>query len=43
MTVAPHTKANVARQARTAELLDVVHGHCEAGPQAGPPVVRELP
>ncbi|WP_268206600.1 hypothetical protein [Streptomyces shenzhenensis] len=43
MTAAPHTEADAVRRARTAGLLDVVHDHCEAGSQAGSPVVRELP
>ncbi|MGJ5756442.1 L-rhamnose mutarotase [Streptomyces puniciscabiei] len=34
---------NVAWQARTAELLDVVHDYSEGGGNAGLPVVWELP
>ncbi|MEV6759970.1 L-rhamnose mutarotase [Streptomyces sp. NPDC051105] len=34
---------DAAWQARTAELLDVVHHHSEAGPDVGLPVVGELP
>jgi L-rhamnose mutarotase len=47
MRVALHTRVrahrNVAWQARTAGLLDVVHDYSEAGSEAGLPVVRELP
>ncbi|MFD5568441.1 L-rhamnose mutarotase [Streptomyces cadmiisoli] len=34
---------NVARQARMAELLDVVHDYSGGGADAALPVVRELP
>ncbi|MEU2618304.1 hypothetical protein ABZ642_09040 [Streptomyces sp. NPDC007157] len=33
----------IAWQARTAALLDAVHDHSEAGPDAGLPVAGELP
>ncbi|MEV6164902.1 L-rhamnose mutarotase [Streptomyces sp. NPDC052052] len=37
-----HLPADIAWQARTAELLDVAHDYSEAGAEAGLPMVWEL-